>query len=223
MHGCFHLAVPGLIADADSTADLELQVSGTVLSRKSCANPVVALCNYIFDTLRQDAFRIVDGELQEALCSVLSPQVEEDPTAPGVIARMSCRWDYRKCTPEIYEDEHMQKCVGSGVNPETLLLWIAHSFRVTCVNACSVLRSYLAQKRNMSILIPVGGIGVINKLASLSDGKVFLLAGRQLPLCSGWVPADECWSQATRHTTTTLHSRVSEPRTLPSTARSLSW
>ena len=135
--------------DADNSASIKLQVSGKELGVGSCANPVLAICNYIFDTLRQDAFRIVDGQLQEALIGVQSPREEPEAVHPDVIARMRCYWEYRDCKPEIYENKAMQ----------------------------AVLKAYLAQNRNMSILIPVGGIGVINRLATLSNGRVMLLAG----------------------------------------------
>ena len=45
------------------------------LTRETLRNPLVCICNYVFDTLRQDAFKIVDGQLFEALATLYGPQV----------------------------------------------------------------------------------------------------------------------------------------------------
>ena len=58
---------------------------------------MIVVCNYIFDTLRQDAFRIVEGQLQEGLCTVISEQPEPDPTHPDVIKRI--RWVPQRVCP----------------------------------------------------------------------------------------------------------------------------
>src|SRR5262249_41353996 len=38
---------------------------GTKLSAETVKNPLIVVANYIFDSLRQDVFRIDDGQLQE--------------------------------------------------------------------------------------------------------------------------------------------------------------
>lgn len=35
---------------------------------KSVKNPVATVCNYVFDSLRQDAFRVKDNTLYENRC-----------------------------------------------------------------------------------------------------------------------------------------------------------
>ena len=55
-----------------------LRPSGRVLSPGSLSSPVVILANYLFDTLRQDLFRVVEGgTLQQALVTLLSPNAED--------------------------------------------------------------------------------------------------------------------------------------------------
>ncbi len=82
------------VSDAERDSEIRLVRSGEVLNKHTIRNPMIVVCNYIFDTLRQDAFRIVEGQLQEALCTVISEQPEPDPTHPDVIKRMryARRW-----------------------------------------------------------------------------------------------------------------------------------
>lgn len=44
------------------------QVSEQVVDLKSVKNPVATVCNYVFDSLRQDAFRVKDNTLYENRC-----------------------------------------------------------------------------------------------------------------------------------------------------------
>ncbi|CAN0418949.1 unnamed protein product, partial [Laminaria digitata] len=41
------------------------QVSGKVVDLSSAKNPLATVCNYVFDSLRQDAFRVKDKTLYE--------------------------------------------------------------------------------------------------------------------------------------------------------------
>ena len=41
------------------------QVSGKVVDLKVANNPIATVCNYVFDSLRQDAFRVKDKTLYE--------------------------------------------------------------------------------------------------------------------------------------------------------------
>ncbi len=75
-------------ADAEKDTEIRLVRSGEVLNRHTIKNPMIVVCNYIFDTLRQDAFRIVEGQLQEGLCTVISDQPEPDLTNPDIIKRI---------------------------------------------------------------------------------------------------------------------------------------
>ena len=80
--------VRSVCADAETDSEIHLVRSGEVLNRHTIKNPMIVVCNYIFDTLRQDAFRIVEGQLQEGLCTVISDQPEPDLTNPDIIKRI---------------------------------------------------------------------------------------------------------------------------------------
>ena len=104
-HDCFRrFAEQGLVDFAvfDSQKDsvVRLQLSGAVISRRTCLAPMVAICNYVFDTLKQDAFRIEKGgRLQEALCTVISERHEPNPRDKSVIRRIRCNWHVAIVSP----------------------------------------------------------------------------------------------------------------------------
>lgn len=90
--------------DAEAGGPLTLTVSGEVLAASSLRAPVVALANYVFDTLRADNFRCVDGALQQAHAALFSLDAEDAPAAPGeplrpaAIPRLSAKWTYEPTT-----------------------------------------------------------------------------------------------------------------------------
>jgi hypothetical protein len=64
-----------LDATADASAPISLRRSGTVLEPGKVANPVVALVNYVLDTLPQEVLRFVDGNPHLGSLSIgLRPQ-----------------------------------------------------------------------------------------------------------------------------------------------------
>lgn len=50
---CCALTPPSSRADAENDRSMTLQVSGKLLEKGAVENPMVFICNYIFDTLRQ--------------------------------------------------------------------------------------------------------------------------------------------------------------------------
>jgi hypothetical protein len=140
------------IFDAERDTELHLRVSDRRVADGSLRNPTVAICNYIFDTLRQDAFRVVEGQLQVALAGLFSDRAETDPSHPDVIKRMRVAWDYRPVTPEeAYPDDPALQ---------------------------TMLRVYVSRMPNASILVPIGGIRAMSRVGGLSRGqRVFALCG----------------------------------------------
>jgi hypothetical protein len=58
------------VLDADRPGPLELVVSGRTIAPGSLRGPVVGIANYVFDTLRHDAYAVRGGELREYHVSV---------------------------------------------------------------------------------------------------------------------------------------------------------
>jgi hypothetical protein len=92
------------VFDAAGGGPLRLTVSGEVLAPGSLSAPVVALANYVFDTLRADNFRCVDGALQQAHAALFSsdpadaPAAPDEPLPPSVVPRLSAKWTYEPTT-----------------------------------------------------------------------------------------------------------------------------
>lgn len=138
------------VLDAENDREITLQLRGAKLGPDTVKNPMVVVCNYIFDTLRQDAFRVVDRQLQEALCTVLSSHPVDNPTHPDVIKLIKCEWHYRPCSVDYYEDD-----------PQ--------------LNA--VLAQYTRLYNSASILVPLGGLRMLRNLAHVAGGRLLMLCG----------------------------------------------
>lgn len=143
------------VYDAESDRELKLEFADEVLAAAhgNVTNPVVAITNYIFDTLRTDAFRIVDSELQETCIAIHSSDAKDvaNPAAPDVLKRMSYKFSYRPVAPEtdFYGDEDMNYIV----------------------------RSYCERMDEASFLVPIGGLHLVRGLASLAGGRLLLMTG----------------------------------------------
>jgi SAM-dependent methyltransferase len=136
------------IFDAEKDTEITLLKSGMHLTPGSLSNPIFAICNYIFDTLRQDAFRIVEGQLQEAHAHVYS-HVEGFLQPAESIRGLKVGWSYHHCSPEVYSNPYLQ----------------------------NMLRVYAMRMKSASILVPIGGITAMSNIAGLSNGRLILLAG----------------------------------------------
>ena len=144
-------AVDFAVFNAETDTELKLEVSGEVLSASTVTNPMVVVCNYVFDTLTTDAFRVSDGKLQQAQLQLSSSREEKDPAAPDVIKRMTAAWSYEDVAADtdFYGDEEMN----------------------------AIVRAYAERHDNASFLVPVGGLRLLRSLSALSNGRLLVLAG----------------------------------------------
>mmetsp|Transcript_3042 Transcript_3042/g.4527 ORF Transcript_3042/g.4527 Transcript_3042/m.4527 type:complete len:565 (+) Transcript_3042:19-1713(+) len=141
--------------DAEQDVEIKLILSGKTLNKNTIKNPMVLVANYIFDTLRHEAFRINDGKLQEALITVTSDrEVEPDLNDPGLIQRFRPKWSYHNISPKEYFSGRQ-----ADLNP---------------ILERIVKRNVL---RNSSILIPIGGLSCLRNLIELTRGRLFFLSG----------------------------------------------
>ncbi|CAN0298967.1 unnamed protein product, partial [Phaeothamnion confervicola] len=69
------LDVALLDGESPETGPLWLQISKRHVDLATVTSPVVAICNYVFDTLVQDAFRIKGGQLYENRVSMTSERL----------------------------------------------------------------------------------------------------------------------------------------------------
>jgi|GEM_PF-581039 len=130
---------------------LNLLISGQTVSASRVKNPLIAIANYFFDTIRQDMFRMTGGVLQEGLVT-LKRETKDSPEMMDESIRfdnIQTHYRYRDITPDNYYDV-----------PE--------------FNA--VLKEYQSTVRNGTIIFPIGALRAIRNLQHLSGNNLVLLS-----------------------------------------------
>jgi tetratricopeptide (TPR) repeat protein len=126
-----------------------LRVSGEVLAPGSLKNPVIAIANYFFDTIKQDVFRIESKVLKEGLVTLERNLEGVDPESPPQLSEITPVFQYKDLRSDQYYD-----------NPR--------------LNA--ILKHYRHTIRNGSILFPIGAFQVIQHLEALSNNRLMLIS-----------------------------------------------
>src|SRR5690606_35818382 len=90
------LAASGVLAfgkfDVDADDAIALASGGT-LAAGSCKNPVVVFGNYVFDTFRQDIFRVENGKVHEVCVTTRAPGAGPiDVTKDGLMAALRTQY-----------------------------------------------------------------------------------------------------------------------------------
>ena len=136
--------------DAEKDTEIVLQRAGHVLDLKNAPNSIF-ISNYVFDTLRQDAFRIQNGKLEEILCSVFSETENDSLKIKGLMDRLKIKWGSRVCDTEYYGDENAE------------------------LN--SILEYYLSKHLQANFLIPIGGLKLIQNVRKMTNNRFMWLLG----------------------------------------------
>eukprot|EP00903_Cladosiphon_okamuranus_P010916 g10311.t1 len=134
---------------------LRLELSGEELRPGDLDNPVIVVANYVFDSLKQDAFRVHEGALEELLCTTsTSSGKDADPQslAPELLRYMSCTWSpVRRRPSECYPDN---------------------------TRLAKALETLAGCHKEASFLVPVGAVRAVDSLRALSKGgKALVIAG----------------------------------------------
>jgi len=87
----------------EDETQLFLQHSQHTISAGTVKNPLIALANYFFDSLRQDLFQIDNHALQETRVNVERPKQE----APLAVSQVSLIRHHHDIQGEYYPDKHM--------------------------------------------------------------------------------------------------------------------
>jgi len=91
--------------DVNHSAELVLQISGERLTAGTLSSPLVAIANYLFDSVPQALYYFNDGAAHECLLSLAT---EEDPAeldAAELLERLHLHYDYRPCAEPSEEAE----------------------------------------------------------------------------------------------------------------------
>ena len=93
------------IVDCEKDSEMTLLISGKKLSEETITTPIIAISNYLFNGLREDALSIADGKVSEAYISISTDREyalstflmyrEPDKLDPEIISRMKVDWSYK--------------------------------------------------------------------------------------------------------------------------------
>ncbi|CAI5732324.1 unnamed protein product [Hyaloperonospora brassicae] len=144
------------IFDATTDSELRLHLSGHVIRPGELRNPICVIANYLFDTLCHDLFQVDRGVLKQGLVRVGSTRAEEpDPLDPEIIKRMRNIFKYEQIDETYYGE--------TKPHHNNMLMWY-HEY-------------YDPASSGATILVPVGALSAIERLAVLSLNGLVLLSG----------------------------------------------
>ncbi|PFH35561.1 tetratricopeptide repeat-containing protein [Besnoitia besnoiti] len=172
----------------DQNASLQLICSKEIVP---VGTPIVAVANYVFDSLLTDGWRVSPGkdvEFHRAAVSVYSPQVEPDPTAAEIMVRMSLGWSWQPV------DLDAACAPGDAGRPSAYLR--------EDPNIRQVLERYRALDKTLSFVLPVGAFALFRNLLRLSGRRLFCLIGDK-----GYPTADEFVGERDPHIA--IHGSIS--------------
>lgn len=127
------------------------------LESGSLKNPCVLLCNYYFDTIPQDLFRVQDGKLEEGKVSIsIDPGYEGERHIKNseLIKEVSYHYSYEPIEEPLSYYPEQQK-------------W------------SEILKDYCRLLSDCPFLFPVASFRTLDHFSSLSKGRFLLLAGDQ--------------------------------------------
>lgn len=118
------------------------------LSSETIKNPVLAIANYFFDSIRQDLFFVRDGKLQEAKITFFRELNGICPEDPLKLKQLK--------TFEQFQDVSTRHYASPKIN--------------------SVLNQYAEQMESAPFIFPIGALQVIENLKRLSNERLALLS-----------------------------------------------
>ena len=135
--------------DATRDTGMTLLDSGDRVEPGTLKNPLVAIANYVFDSLPQDAFQTQDGALHENLITVAAPGDRVEAEQPSALDRMTVEFQPRLADENYYPDA----------------AWNA------------ILSEYRQRLPDTSFLFPTGALRCVEHLLDLSGGRLLLVSG----------------------------------------------
>ncbi|MFT4977281.1 MAG: hypothetical protein ACI8S6_003186 [Myxococcota bacterium] len=135
--------------DAEEDTTLALRGSGQTISPEAPCGPLIIIANYVFDSLRHDAFRVCSNTLEEGRVSLVSAVPDVPLDTPGLLAELAPVFTYHPLE-------------SSAVYGEP--------------GRDSVLAHYVAHLGDSVFSIPVGALRCIEALAAMSTRPVLVLS-----------------------------------------------
>ena len=133
----------------ETNNEIHLQIAKTTLNKKTIKNPLIVIANYIFDTVSHDSFRIIDGQLHEALATLTTSHKDLDNNKPRPLSDINVSFIDN---PIEWNDYYSEKEINF------------------------ILRDYTQSLNNTSFLIPIASLNTIKNLAEISQNKFLMIS-----------------------------------------------
>ncbi|OEH77023.1 uncharacterized protein LOC34618818 [Cyclospora cayetanensis] len=160
----------------DGNRDREVHLVVKKEPIKNGSAPVIAICNYVLDSLLTDAWRVTPGaqehEFERALVSIYSPGEEKHLEAPEIMLRMTLGWNWRGVDLDLASEV-------SGPGEKIAYLQQDHTIK-------EVLLRYRQLDKQLSFVLPIGAFALFRNLRGIGGGRLFCLVGDK-----GYPTADE--------------------------------
>jgi hypothetical protein len=141
--------------DAENDSRLQLQESGIALAPETNHNPVIALANYLFDSLIQDVFRVKTGNLEHGLVTLYTTETPlPDPQKPLKLDQIKVDYDFKPVPNGYYQDPEFNK----------------------------ILHHYRDRLSDSAVCFPIGALRCIGSLLHLSHNRLCLLSADKGPI-----------------------------------------
>ena len=136
------------VFNASQDREIKLEISGQVIKANSISKPLFVICNYIFDTLAQDAFQVINHRLHEVELVIKN----KDQLEKGHLI------DYFKDA----KYEFVRHPIDINYYKENSTL-------------NKILQSYETECENAAFLMPIGSISCIESLKKFTRGPAIFL------------------------------------------------
>lgn len=136
------------IFDMERDDSVTLRNRGTHIHPGSIVNPLCVFANYIFDTVKNDAFIVKDGEIYDSMITLTT---HSNNVADGRLIdleKATMSYKPKKIEGDRFENPHFN----------------------------AVLARYEQKLKRSHFLFPTAGLNTIENLKKLSNGKLFLLS-----------------------------------------------
>jgi tetratricopeptide (TPR) repeat protein len=123
------------VFDVENIDSIRLLRSGVALVKDTLRNPLVAISNYLFDSIPQDAFLVQDGQLYENLISLSSSRAEPDLTAPDLLSRVEVSYFPQPARDAYYEDADWNRLLADSARRLPSVPFLFPIAALRCVQA----------------------------------------------------------------------------------------
>ncbi|MFN3233944.1 MAG: tetratricopeptide repeat protein [Gammaproteobacteria bacterium] len=137
------------IFNLENDKSITLTKSKVTLEKGSAKNPIIAMGNYIFDTISHDAFRVEKGQLAELRTRLETFQDNMKNNKPKKLEKITTTFQPKFIEPsQAYENNILN----------------------------DILADYQEKLTSSSLLIPIGGIKTMDTLADLSNQRLLIIS-----------------------------------------------